>query len=186
MRLLGRSKRVRLGEAVRASCRSMLYQMGFRNPRKHDRDRWGGSRLDIFIRWRDVDFDEVRIEWRTANRPSFFIRTVSSKFERDEEGRPTEIRRQTYASACASICWWCGGACSHFGPWQSVRRAVETANRGLVELNNYFLTGIVGPHILVGSERRIGPGLETPGLSEWWRRFGDPALDPESDVVPPL
>jgi len=185
VRLLGRSKRARLGEAVRASCRPLLHEMGFRHPRRHDRDRWSGSRLDIFLRWRDVDFDEVRIEWRTANRPSFFIRARSSKYERDADGRPTEYRRQTNPTACSSICRLCGGACAHFGPWQSVNRAMETANRGLVELNQYFLYGTVGPHILACTEHRIGPGLETPGLSEWWRRFGDPALDPESDVALP-
>ena len=174
-----------MGEAVRASCRPLLKQMGFRNPRKHDQDRWSGSRLDTFLRWRGVDFDEVRIEWRTANRPSFFIHAVSSKFERDDDNRPTAIRRQSYVSACAWICRWCGGMCLHFGPWQSVSRSVEMANRSLMELDEYFLHGIVGAHLSIGSEVRIGPGLETRGVSDWWRRFGDPALDPESDVATP-
>jgi hypothetical protein len=183
MGLFGKSKRVRLGEAVRASCRPLLYEMGFRNPRKHDRDRWSGTRLDIFLRWRGPDYDEVRIEWRTLNRPSFFIHGMSSKFERDSEGRPTEFRRLTYPGACSSVCRLCGNACVHFGPLQSVRRAVETANRGLQELNEYFLDGTVGPHISTYTEVRVGPGISPPGLSDWSRRFGDPALDPESDVA---
>lgn len=185
MGLFGKSKRVRMGEAVRATCRPLLYEMGFRNPRKHDRERWSGSRLDIFLRWRGVDYDEIEIRWRSANRPAFFIHAVSSKFQRDREGEPTSVRIQTNLSACVSICRLCGGACAYFGPWQSVRRAVQTATRGLTELNDYFLKGTIGPHLSMGAERRIGPGLATPGLSEWWRRFGDPKLDPESDVTPP-
>lgn len=86
MRLFGKSKRVRMGEAFRATCRPLLYELGFRNPRRRDPDRWHGSRLDFFLRWRGVDYDEVRIDWWTVNRLRFEIQLMASTYERDAEG----------------------------------------------------------------------------------------------------
>jgi len=57
-------------------------------------------------------------------------------------------------------------------------------NRGLLELNDYFLRGTVGPHILATDEIRLERGVPVRGMSDWGRRFGDPALDPESDLSP--
>jgi hypothetical protein len=103
MRLFGKSKRVRMGEAYRATCRPLLYELGFRNPRRHDRDRWNGSRLDVFLRWRGVDYDEVRIYWWTLNRPRFRIHLMASTYERDAEGRPTRFRWVIQASASSWV-----------------------------------------------------------------------------------
>lgn len=71
-----------------------------------------------------------------------------------------------------------------FGPWRSSRATAEMAARRLQEANEFFLTGQMGPHI-TGRRIRLGPGLDPREIPPWWRRFGDPALDPESDVAQP-
>jgi hypothetical protein len=164
----------------------LLYELGFRNPRRRDPDRWSGTRLDIFLRWRGVDYDEIRIYWWTVNRPRFRIDLMASTYERDAEGCPTEFRWVTQAGANSWVLkragrpWMMGD----FGPWSSPRATAEMAARRLREANDFLLTGEMGPHI-AGRRIRLGPGLDPPEIPLWWRRFGDPALDPESDVARP-
>jgi hypothetical protein len=184
--VIGKSKRARLGEAVRSTCRPLLYELGFRNPRKHDRDRWGrGTRLDVFLRWRGVDLDEIEFDWAGWNRPSFRIPFSSHKFERNSEGCPTEFRSRTTGSVCVQKLFDDWAHFEWFGPWRSPRSAAKLASVGLLELDAYFLHGLVGPHVSLGVTARMGPGLNPPPIPPWWRRFGDPALDPERDVAQP-
>lgn len=170
-----------MGKAVRETCRPLLYELGFRHPRVYDRDRWYATRRDVFLLWRGVDLNQIQIKWARWNRPAFRISFQKWRFERDVDGKPTEFRWSTTGAVCVrkrgkrSYIEW-------FGPWQSIQRAVELASTGLLELDGYFVHGVVGPHVWVGISTRIGPGLDPPQIPPWWRRFGDPALDPESDV----
>lgn len=186
MGLFGKSKRVRMGEAMRGTCRPLMHELGFRNPRRSDPERWGGSRLDVFLRWRGVDYDEVHIDWWRFNRPRFRIRLMTSAYERDEAGSPTQYRWVTKGAVYPRVVIRNGELKSarEFGPWSSPRRTAEIAVLRLREANHFFLTGELSPHI-TSHRTRLGPDLDPRSISPWWRRFGDPALDPESDVSPP-
>jgi hypothetical protein len=139
--------------------------------------------LDVFLRWRGVDLDEIRFDWARWNRPSFRIFFRSYKFERDLNGNPTEFRSRTSGQVCVRKLLGEWGYFEWFGPWRSPRRAAELARKGLGELDAFFLNGAVGPHVSLGVSARIGPGLDPPQVPPWWRRFGDPTTDPESDIT---
>src|SRR4051812_29281208 len=139
MRLFGKSKRARMGEAFRAVCRPLLYELGFRNPRRPDPGRWPAARLDVFLRWRGVEYDEVRIYWYRVNRPRFRIHLMASTYERDAEGHPTHFRWITEAEANSWVLrrrgqpWMLGD----FGPWSSPRAIAEMAGRRIQEANEF-------------------------------------------------
>ena len=76
-----KSRRVRMAEAVRKEATAALVELGFRNPKKADPSRWADGRLNVFLRWRGADFDEVRFDWDQNNRAMFRVSFNCSRVE---------------------------------------------------------------------------------------------------------
>jgi hypothetical protein len=77
----GKSNRVRMSEAFRATCAPVLYSMGFRNPKRADWERWANTKRNIFIRWRGGDYDQVQVVWWSLGRPRFYIELRTRRAE---------------------------------------------------------------------------------------------------------
>ena len=69
----GKSRRVRMAEALRSECDPVAFSLGFRHPRKGDWDRWQTTRRNVYIRWRGYEYDEVTLEWARFGRPWFRV-----------------------------------------------------------------------------------------------------------------
>jgi hypothetical protein len=77
----GKSKRVRMSEAFRATCAPVLYSLGFRNPKRVEWERWANTKRNIFIRWRGDGYDEVHVNWWNRGRPRFHIEQMTRRVE---------------------------------------------------------------------------------------------------------
>jgi hypothetical protein len=162
------SKRERLAAAVRNECLPLLFEMGFRNPKKADRDRWEASRPFVFGRWRGHDYDHVEIRWDLYGRPKFWIGFLARRFEPPKEagGAPT-WRLLSGDIYTWRIGLWGGRvvAGQTFGNG-SISRSIEMAKRRLEEVNEFLLSGVARPH--------IGVWIDLPGYVPGSDPVGEP------------
>jgi hypothetical protein len=176
-----KSRRVRMAEAIRRECDPFAFSLGFRHPRKGDWNRWLTTRRNVYIRWRGMDFDEVVFNWGRWGAAFFRMHVARSRADPapyPPDGIPrTESGGLVYAWAgpIAPICR------DKFGPWRTVESVVALTNQCFAELDGWLRDDIVGPHLHVGGAKRI---TATEGwLHPLYRTWGDPFLDPESDIA---
>lgn len=169
-----------MAEAVRRECDPVLLSMGFRNPVRHNWERFYVSRRNVFIRWRGEHYDEVYFHWRSFNRPSFFIEFKTTDLERMCAPTPTPR-----LSPCRMIAWF-GRAPGlfgwlrfwgndQFGPMQSIEATTVLANERLRDMNSYLLTGEPSSHVALGFSYRPVDDDPTVSYPVFPMGIGDPA-----------
>lgn len=163
-----KSRRVRMAEAVRKEATAALVELGFRNPKKADPSRWADGRLNVFLRWRGADFDEVRFDWDQNNRAMFRVSFNCSRVE----ASGAEADR-------AKVLVWFGnlnpgGMSGFFGPWRSINGVVKLLRRRLQTLDAYFHDGVVRRNVRSDPPHILEIDDWTPTLHE-----DDPWRDPE-------
>lgn len=179
-----KSRRVRMAEAVRRECDPVLIAMGFRNPARHNWERFYVSRRNVFIRWRGEYYDEVYFHWRSFNRPSFFIEFLTTDLQRLGHDARTPTPR---ISACRMIAWY-GRAPGlfgwlrfwgndQFGPMQSIKATTALANERLREMNSYLLTGEPWSHVSFGFRYRPQDDDPTVSYPVFPMGIGDPPAE---------
>jgi hypothetical protein len=135
---------------VRTECLPLLFELGFRNPRRADRDRWEATRPFVFGRWRGRDYDHVEMRWDLYGRPKFWISFLGRRPQPSEEagGPPTSHIFSGDVWTWRLSLWgerYMAG--QTFGPWSSVSRTTQLVNARLREVDQFFLTRRPGPHV---------------------------------------
>jgi hypothetical protein len=177
-----KSKRVRMSEAFRKNCDPILFSQGYRNPVRHDRDRWHTTRRNVFLRWRDEHYDEVYISWGDWGAPYFYLEFRTTQVSRMRPlGSPSPTPRLFHCRLFAwNVSWlsgWINMFGERFGPFMSVNRAIELAGARLIDLEEFLRTGEVTKHISFGANfygyRLVmdDPKDECP---VFWLGMGDP------------
>ena len=174
-----------MAEAVRRECDPVLQAMGFRNPIRHNWDRFYVTRKNVFLRWRGKHYDEIYFHWRTFNRPSFFIEFLTTDLARLRPGATTPTPRMIPSRMIAWhglhapglfgwLRWWGN---DQFGPTQSIKATPALANRRLEELNAYLLTGepttyvsLRGGYFFVDDDPEVS-------IPIFWKGMGDPPVE---------
>lgn len=177
----GKSRRVRMAEAIRRECDPFALSLGFRHPRKANWNRWLTSRRNVYLRWREGNYDEVLFRWGRWGAPWF-----RAEFERSRLDPPSNPGGGVSRVVTSGVAYaWTGRLAplcrDKFGPWRTVAETVELTNRCFLELDSWFKDDLEGPHLVMMSDRRITP---TEGSSHSvYRTWGDPMLDPERESV---
>lgn len=180
-----KTRRVRMAETIRRDCDPVIFALGFRNPKKNDLDRWGGTtRRNVYIRWRGTTYDEIKIQWDKHNRPKFFLTFRTSRVERHPQDGHAAWRLVTYGSMASwrSPSHYLGGG--WFGPWRSPDSVAALVNRRLMKLNAFLLHGETGWYLSVGKPRPVSPDDGDDRVPPRMKIWGDPWRDPESDYEP--
>ena len=175
----GKSRRVRLAEAIRRECDPLMFSFGFRHPKNWTWERWGTSRRNVYLRWRDGDYDEVTLMWGRFGKPWFridyFMSRLTPPHPKGALARRT-CQGRMYAWPRGQIVPLCQ---DKFGPWRSIGDTAVLTKQCLAELNAFMLNEVVGIHMWgVPPSRRVSPG------ELWYSRFeydGNPMLDEEHD-----
>jgi hypothetical protein len=170
-----KTRRVLMAEAIRRDCDPVSFNLGFRNPRKSDPDRWMATRRNVYIRWRGTTFDQIDLQWDKYNRPKFFLNFRTCRVELPPQGYHAARRLVTYGivrSAWTPSAYLPGGG--WFGPGNSPESVAALVNHRVLQLNAFLLNGKTGWYLEVGPPRPMSP-------DQIW---GDPWLDPETDYLP--
>lgn len=180
-----KTKRGLMAEAIRRDCDPVIFSLGFRNPRRGDAYRWGGTtRRNIYLRWRGTTYDEIEIQWDHLSRPWCRLNFQTSQVLQPPRGELHAVRSITRGNLRSRRLW--GG---WIGPWRSPTGVAALVNRRVLQLEAYLLRGESGWWISVcppirASLDEADDGLRNEWLVEALREewvFGDPWLDPESD-----
>jgi hypothetical protein len=179
-----KTKRVLFADAIRRECGPMLFELGFRNPRRLDRDRWRvATRRDVYLRWRGTTFDCLEVSWDRYAIPRCRLYFETSMVEQPSAGGHPAIRSVTPGNLRArswSVAWI---SPDYFGRWwHSVDQDLAEIKCSLLAWEAFLQSGTVDWRVWVAPSRRIG--FEGDGTSPGWRMRGDPWLDPESDYKP--
>jgi hypothetical protein len=168
-----------MAEAIRRECDPLMFSFGFRHPKNWTWERWGTSRRNVYLRWRDGDYDEVTLMWGRFGKPWFRMHYF--------------ISRLTPPHPSDALVRRIGGGIMHawergrflpfskdkFGPWRSIEDVAAITKQCLIEINHFMVDERVGAHIWVAPHwRRVGPGEHGYSTLKY---EGNPMLDDERD-----
>jgi hypothetical protein len=174
-----------MAEAIRRDCDPVLFNLGFRNPRKSDPDRWTATRRNVYIRWRGTTYDQIDLQWDKYNRPKFFLKFRTSRVELPPQGDRAAWRLVTNGimrPTRTPSAYLLGGG--WFGPWRSPESVAALVNRRVLQLNAFLLNGETGWYLSMRPPRPMSPDQGDDRIPPRMKIWGDPWLDPESDYQP--
>jgi hypothetical protein len=167
-----------MAEAIRRECDPLMYSFGFRHPRHWSWERWPTTRRNVYIRWRDGDYDEVLLIWGHFGRPWFTMEFFMSRLTPPHP--PGALIRRTGGSVMYA---WdrfrrAPPCRDKFGPWRSILATVAVTKQCLTELNAFMLEERPSAYIGFPHWRRVGPGEYAYSTL---KHHGNPMLDDERD-----